>query len=191
MENLVPIEVNDQRILTTQQLAEVYETDVNNIRNNFKNNKNRFIEGKHYYLLQGEDLRNFKREVNNIDVVKPNVKCLYLWTERGANRHCKILDTDKAWEQFDNLEETYFRVKTGKYEMPTYLNPASAGGVASLINTFARGLKEQGASPVTVATQIERIGRQCGVDVIEDYTAPGPYSLNKQMSLLEEDNQDV
>ncbi len=34
-----------------------------------------------------------------------------LWTERGANRHCKILDTDKAWEQFDNLEETYFRAK--------------------------------------------------------------------------------
>ncbi len=41
---------------------------------------------------------------------------LYLWTERGANRHCKILDTDKAWEQFDSLEETYFRVKeTGAY----------------------------------------------------------------------------
>ncbi len=39
------------------------------------------------------------------------INCLYLWTERGANRHCKILDTDRAWEQFDNLEETYFRVK--------------------------------------------------------------------------------
>ncbi len=39
------------------------------------------------------------------------INCLYLWTERGANRHCKILDTDKAWKQFDNLEETYFRVK--------------------------------------------------------------------------------
>ena len=41
----------------------------------------------------------------------PNVNQLYLWTERGANRHCKILDTPKAWEQFDNLEETYFMVK--------------------------------------------------------------------------------
>ncbi|EQI52777.1 putative antirepression domain protein [Clostridioides difficile Y270] len=36
---------------------------------------------------------------------------MYLWTERGANRHCKILDTDKAWEQFDNLEESYFNKK--------------------------------------------------------------------------------
>ena len=33
---------------------------------------------------------------------------LYLWTHRGASRHCKILDTEKAWEQFDNLEEAYF-----------------------------------------------------------------------------------
>lgn len=108
---LIPIEMNNQRILTTQQLAAVYETDTNNIKNNFANHKDHFVEGVHYYLLKGEELRAFKREVNNIDLVKTNVNQLYLWTERGANRHCKILDTDKAWEQFDNLEETYFRVK--------------------------------------------------------------------------------
>ena len=45
---------------------------------------------------------------------------MYLWTERGANRHCKILDTDKAWEQFDNLEETYFKVKESEQpKLPT------------------------------------------------------------------------
>ena len=122
---LVPIEVNNQRILTTQQLAEVYETDTNNIKNNFANHKSHFVEGVHYFLLKGEELKAFKREVNNIDLVKTedmnqvnnidlvdkHAPQLYLWTERGANRHCKILDTDKAWEQFDNLEETYFRVK--------------------------------------------------------------------------------
>ena len=111
MNKLVQIEFKKQRILTTEQLAEIYETDANNVRNNFGNHKDNFEEGKHYFLLQGDDLREFKRNVNNIDVVKPNVNQLYLWTERGANRHCKILDTDKAWEQFDNLEETYFRVK--------------------------------------------------------------------------------
>ena len=100
---LIPIEMNNQRILTTQQLAAVYETDTNNIKNNFANHKDHFVEGVHYYLLKGEELRAFKREVNNIDLVKTNVNQLYLWTERGANRHCKILDTDKAWEQFDNL----------------------------------------------------------------------------------------
>ena len=31
-----------------------------------------------------------------------------------ANRHSKILDTDKAWQQFDVLEETYFKVKNNQ-----------------------------------------------------------------------------
>ncbi|MFA1764015.1 hypothetical protein ACDW39_12770 len=39
---------------------------------------------------------------------------LYLWTERCANRHCKILYIDKTWKQFDNLEKTYFKVKREK-----------------------------------------------------------------------------
>ncbi|HBF0728729.1 TPA: ORF6N domain-containing protein [Clostridioides difficile] len=110
MNNLQVIERNNERVLTTQQLAYVYETEIRNISNNFNNNKERFIEGKHYFCLQGDDLRAFKRDSYDIGIA-PNVNKLYLWTERGANRHCKILDTDKAWEQFDNLEESYFNKK--------------------------------------------------------------------------------
>lgn len=110
-----PIKWKNQVVITTALLAEVYGTDENNIKNNFNNHKDNFIEGKHYYYLQGEELRGFKRLVNDIDEpLAEKIRFapqLYLWTERGANRHCKILDTDKAWEQFDNLEETYFKVK--------------------------------------------------------------------------------
>ncbi|MCC0701478.1 ORF6N domain-containing protein [Clostridioides sp. ES-S-0049-02] len=113
MNNLQVIERNNERVLTTQQLADVYETDARNISNNFNNNKERFIEGKHYFLLQGDDLKNFKGIHTEYENLKFTSK-MYLWTERGANRHCKILDTDKAWEQFDNLEETYFKVKQHK-----------------------------------------------------------------------------
>ncbi|KPI53099.1 hypothetical protein KW94_08260 [Clostridioides difficile] len=113
MNNLQVIERKNERVLTTQQLADVYETDVRNISNNFNNNKERFIEGKHYFLLQGDDLKTFKGIHTKYENLKFTSK-MYLWTERGANRHCKILDTDKAWEQFDNLEETYFKVKQQK-----------------------------------------------------------------------------
>ncbi|ABS34699.1 hypothetical protein FDG46_15170 [Clostridium botulinum] len=105
-----PIEVKGKRILTTKQLAEVYQCNETQIQQNFNNHLDKFILNKHYFLLKGEELREFKHNIDNIEVA-PNVNKLYLWTERGANRHCKILDTDKAWEQFDNLEETYFRVK--------------------------------------------------------------------------------
>ncbi|NFQ87468.1 hypothetical protein FDG04_19700 [Clostridium sporogenes] len=104
-----PIEIKGQRVLTTEQLGEVYEVEEVRIRQGFSRNQDKFQEGKHYFKLQGEELKQFKREYLKDTSLKLN--SLMLWTERGANRHCKILDTDKAWEQFDNLEETYFRVK--------------------------------------------------------------------------------
>ena len=111
MNKLTVLEYNNKRILTTKQLAEVYETTEDNIRINFNNNKDRFIEGKHYYRLTGEELKQFKNHVKSIYMVDKRTSSLTLWTDRGASRHCKILDTDKAWEQFDNLEETYFKAK--------------------------------------------------------------------------------
>ncbi|WP_278452776.1 ORF6C domain-containing protein [Thomasclavelia spiroformis] len=114
MNNLQVIEHKNERVLTTQQLAEIYETSVNNIKNNFNRNKDRFIEDRDFYLLKGEDLKLFLQVTNSDLQNKSKVRSMYLWTERGANRHSKILDTDKAWQQFDVLEETYFKVKKMK-----------------------------------------------------------------------------
>lgn len=103
------IEWNGERVITTSQLADVYETDVNNIQMNYANNKERFKEGIHYFYLDGDVLRIFKKSLpNEIGEPLKFVPKLYLWTHRGASRHCKILDTEKAWEQFDNLEDAYF-----------------------------------------------------------------------------------
>ena len=116
MSNLIPVTYNNERILTTEQLAEIYETTTDNIKHNFNRNTERFKEGKHYYYLEGNRLRTFKNQVTDSPLVDPHTSQLYLWTERGADRHCKILDTDKAWEQFDHLEETYFRAKENKID---------------------------------------------------------------------------
>ena len=112
MNQLQIIEHEGIRVLTTQQLAEVYETSTVNIKINFKNNKDRFVEGRDFYLLKGNELKEFKNLVNDINLVDKHTPQLYLWTERGANRHSKILDTDQAWKQFDVLEETYFKAKS-------------------------------------------------------------------------------
>lgn len=117
MSNLIPVEFNNQRIMTTKQLAEAYGTREENIKTNFNRNLERFIKGKHYYQLIGDELQEFKRVVT--DCNDPSIKfasVLNLWTERGAARHAKILQTDEAWEVYEQLEETYFRVKDQKLE---------------------------------------------------------------------------
>lgn len=112
MNQLQIIEHEGIRVLTTQQLAEVYETSETNIKTNFNRNKDRFTENRDYFCLKGNELKTFKNCVTDSNLVDPRTAQLYLWTERGANRHSKILDTDRAWQQFDVLEETYFKVKT-------------------------------------------------------------------------------
>lgn len=107
MNELTRIEQEGQPVLTTEQLAQAYECDGRQIKQNFNNNADRFIEGQHYFKLEGEALG--KLRVENIDLqISPMARSLYLWTRRGASRHCKMLGTDKAWEVFDQLEETYF-----------------------------------------------------------------------------------
>ncbi|WP_283699133.1 ORF6N domain-containing protein [Clostridium perfringens] len=112
MNNLIPLEFKNQRIITTKVLAEEFGAAEKNINDNFSNNKERFIEGKHYYKLEGQALKEFKSSLP--DFIGEPLKFapkLILWTERGAARHAKILDTDEAWDVYEELEETYFRVK--------------------------------------------------------------------------------
>lgn len=113
MTDLMVIERQGLRVLTTAQLAECYGTDSKIISQNFKRNADRYEEGKHYICLKGEDLRAFRANPQIEDLPK-NLNKTYLWTERGALLHAKSLNTDKAWEVYGELVETYFRAKTAQ-----------------------------------------------------------------------------
>lgn len=112
MQELQVIEAKGIRVLTTKQLSQAYEATTQKIKQNFTNNKSRFVEGKHYIALRGEELKAFKNQVEKIDLVDGRASHLYLWTEKGALLHAKSLNTDKAWEVYDYLVDFYFRVKT-------------------------------------------------------------------------------
>lgn len=105
--NLKIVEYNNIRVLTTQQIADAYETDTKQISYNFNHNKGRYKEGKHYILLTGDDLRAF-REIHDLP---SNINKVYLWTEKGAFLHAKSLNTDKAWEMYEKLVDFYFATK--------------------------------------------------------------------------------
>ncbi|HGC5374135.1 TPA: phage antirepressor KilAC domain-containing protein, partial [Escherichia coli] len=99
------------RVVTTETLARGYSTDEANIRKNLSRNSDRFEEGKHYYLLTGSKLKEFKRLVTISHLVSKYTSQVILWTERGAARMSKIVDTNEAWAFFEKLEDSYFRQK--------------------------------------------------------------------------------
>ncbi|MDP2202428.1 MAG: ORF6N domain-containing protein [Methylicorpusculum sp.] len=145
LQNLPKIHYQNQVVITTELLAKCYGAKEIQIRQNHANNRPRFVEGVHFFKLEGDELRAFKQinsreqtkptlgdsisdflgqfgldfevvdyaekhRVDNIDSVEiaSKVKSLTLWTERGAARHSKILDSDTAWDMFDRLETAYF-----------------------------------------------------------------------------------
>lgn len=128
------IEYNSMPVITTEQLADLYCTEIINIQKNFSRNSGRFIEGKHYYKVEGKELRELKSTLTDFQVVSPNARSLMLWTEKGAARHAKILDTEQAWEVFEQLEDCYFNKKeiskgssvSDLITLPNFFDPAEA-----------------------------------------------------------------
>ncbi|EFD9410858.1 ORF6N domain-containing protein [Escherichia coli] len=110
VETLSPITYNQIPVITTELLAQLYGTEAIRIQQNHARNAERFIEGKHFYKLVGDELRGMKHRLSLSESVKiaRNVRSLILWTERGAARHAKMLETDQAWEVFEKLEDSYF-----------------------------------------------------------------------------------
>lgn len=108
--HLKVIEQNGQRVLTTYQLAEYYGTDTERIRVNFNRNKDRFVEGKHYFALTGQEKHDFINSYQ-IDTTWLKAPVFYIWTEKGAWLHAKSLNTDEAWEAYERLVDEYYNVK--------------------------------------------------------------------------------
>lgn len=97
-------------VVTTNMLARLYGATESQVRKNHNRNKGRFVEGKHFYRIEGEALKELKNRVSLRDSVGigANARSVMLWTQRGAARHAKMLETDKAWEVFEALEDSYF-----------------------------------------------------------------------------------
>ncbi|UTI41088.1 ORF6N domain-containing protein [Niallia sp. RD1] len=105
--NLTVINHNNQRVLTTAQLAESYGADKQQISKNYTRNASRYKKGKHYFALNGEEKRSFLNHVQ-IDDGSKNATTLYLWTEKGAWLHAKSLNTDAAWDAYEMLVDEYY-----------------------------------------------------------------------------------
>ena len=127
VKNLSPVTYNEIPVITTELLARLYGTETIRIQQNHHENKSRFIEGKHFFKAVGDELRNLRLVLNesqNEVKISPKTRSLILWTERGAARHAKMLETDQAWEVFEKLEDCYFsQGKTAPTEQQPQIQP--------------------------------------------------------------------
>lgn len=115
MNQLEVIEHQNQRVLTTSQLAESFGTDTKIVNRNYQRNQDRYKVGKHYFSLTGNRLKEFKGS-RQIDDSLKYTSVLYLWTEKGAWLHAKSLNTDEAWDAYEMLVDEYYDIKQNKID---------------------------------------------------------------------------
>lgn len=158
MSELQITEYKNVRVLTTQQIAEAYGTDNKTISYNFNHNKDRYVDGKHFICLTGEELRAF-REIHDLP---SNLNKIYLWTEKGAFLHAKSLNTDVAWEVYDKLVDNYFE-KSKAVPMTTdqKIQLLAQGNVelTEKIDKVDKDLQEFKADMPLLALECQRITR--------------------------------
>ena len=164
MNELQITEFKNIRVLTTQQIAEAYGTDGKVISYNFNHNKERYVEGKHYIRLEGDDLKAF-REIHDLP---SNLNKFYLWTEKGAFLHAKSLNTDEAWAVYENLVDTYFNRKKPLTALEQLqLTQQAVLEVKEQVDSVSKDLQDFKNDMPLLAVECEKITRAVKVKGVE------------------------
>ena len=104
-------EYKGQRVVTFKDIDEVHGRPSGTANRNFKQHKEKLIEGTDYYFVQGDEIRNLG--------LKSNFGA-YLITESGYLMLVKSFTDDLAWAVQRELVNNYFRVKNTVQQIPSY-----------------------------------------------------------------------
>ncbi len=83
----------NEAVVTTRMIADFYGTKVMRILNNYSRNQEWFVEGKHYYRLTGESLKQWRLTISQRDSqIGSKARSLLLWTQRGVGQHARMIN---------------------------------------------------------------------------------------------------
>ena len=103
--DLVPLEIDGERVVTLAMVDEVHQRPGGTARRNFNVNRERMTEGKHFHEMTQAD------EIRSLGLSRPQggvPEKVTLLTERGYLMLVKSFTDDLAWQVQDALVENYF-----------------------------------------------------------------------------------
>lgn len=102
--DLIPLDIEGERVVTLAMIDEVHQRPDGTAGRNFRENRERFIEGKHYFELSADEIRRRKMW----EISSKARGDIILLTERGYLMLVKSFTDDLAWQVQDALVENYF-----------------------------------------------------------------------------------
>lgn len=108
--NIAIKEYNGQRVVTLKDVDMAHERVSGTAGRNFRENKERFIEGEDYFKVCVDEIRRNKI----LDISAKSHQDIVLLTESGYLMLVKSFKDDLAWEVQRKLVNSYFKTKTDK-----------------------------------------------------------------------------
>ena len=105
-------EYDGQRVVTFEMIEKLHKKQAGAARKRFSENKEYFIEGKHYYMLQEKEAQTFLKtfvcdessQAKNIN----KVRSLVVFTLKGYLHLVKSFSDELSWQIHDELIDGYF-----------------------------------------------------------------------------------
>ena len=108
----------DRMCILAKTVAEIHGVELKAVNQNISRNEKRFKDGidvidlKNSVTLSYPDLEQLGYSKQSI----ANAKHIYLLSERGYAKLIKIMDTDEAWDIYEELLDNYFHMRDEKEE---------------------------------------------------------------------------
>ena len=108
----------DRMCILAKTVAEIHGVELKAVNQNISRNEKRFKDGvdvidlKNSVTLSYPDLEQLGYSKQSI----ANAKHIYLLSERGYAKLIKIMDTDEAWDIYEELLDSYFHMREEKEE---------------------------------------------------------------------------
>ena len=97
------IKYKGQWVFTTKEVADICGVNTNNIYHNVLYNRDKFIEGKHFFRVTGKECKAIAdQHKNDVDIAGNSVT---LWTKYGLLRLCKMSNSSRSWELLEEVAD--------------------------------------------------------------------------------------
>lgn len=109
----------EEKCMLVKTISMIHSREPKAVNQLINTNRNRFIDGTHILDLKG--IKNLEVILVDHGIMSQQAinrsDNLYLLSQRGYTRLLKIMDDDKAWEQWDVIENEYFDLKEQKQDL--------------------------------------------------------------------------
>lgn len=174
----------NKKCISDKTVAELHNMKTYHVREAVTNNVKRFIENIDFIDLKkviDVDDNNLLTQIGytNMEVGKSNH--IYVFSRRGYSKLIKILDTDLAWEVYENLLDEYFYLEQKENESKAGTSLVSCNLKIYKVEQRVENLENCMTIDYEQQNELRLLGNKVAVKILGGYESPAYKEMGKKI----------